>query len=231
MLHVGKSILRFRYRSTHHHLFRHHFPARLLLVQLRAFQFFVAPEWSGGIYACPSMPGSRPGGLIAATWAALVRMGEDGYLKCAREIMSTSKEIETGVRAIKGLRVLGKPDMSVIAITGDETLQVRGQTINIYKVAESLGNKKKNADGSIRYSWNLNSLQKPAAIHICVTYMHRGKGQSFLDDLQAAVDDVADHPDNFKNGSAAVYGMAESLPDGSIVSEIARGYLDAVYTI
>jgi hypothetical protein len=30
--------------------------------------YFVAPEWMGGIYATPASPGSRPGGLIAATW-------------------------------------------------------------------------------------------------------------------------------------------------------------------
>jgi hypothetical protein len=32
--------------------------------------YFVAPAWMGGIYATPASPGSRPGGLIAATWFA-----------------------------------------------------------------------------------------------------------------------------------------------------------------
>jgi sphinganine-1-phosphate aldolase len=36
--------------------------------ELRHCQYFVAADWTGGIYASPSMPGSRPGGLIAATW-------------------------------------------------------------------------------------------------------------------------------------------------------------------
>ena len=34
---------------------------------LRRSQYFVAPEWTGGIYASPSIAGTRPGSLIAAT--------------------------------------------------------------------------------------------------------------------------------------------------------------------
>ena len=36
-------------------------------------QFFVATEFPGGIYASPSALGTRPGGTIAAAWAALAR--------------------------------------------------------------------------------------------------------------------------------------------------------------
>jgi len=196
---------------------------------LRSFQYFVAPEWSGGIYASPSMPGSRPGGLIAATWAALVSMGQEGYLECAREIMRTAKAIDAGIRAIPGLRVLGQPHMSVISFTHDDATPVRGTQINIYKVGEAMGAKKKSKDGTLRPGWNLNTLQKPSSIHICCTYMHRGRADEFLNDLRAAVDLVADNPNMFKNGSAAIYGMAESLPDGSVIDDMARGFIDTLY--
>lgn len=195
---------------------------------LRSHQYFVAAEWTGGIYASPSMPGSRPGGLIAATWAALVRMGEEGYMACAKEIMSTAKEIEAGIRATPGLRVLGKPDMSVVSFAADESTPVRGTVINIYKVAESLGTKRTNADGSTKYSWALNILQKPASVHICCTYMHRGRAAEFIRDVRAAVDQVADNPHMFKDGSAAIYGLAESLPEGPL-DQVTRGFIDTLY--
>ena len=35
----------------------------------------------GGIYATPTMLGSRPGGVVAATWAAMMRYGEAGYVE------------------------------------------------------------------------------------------------------------------------------------------------------
>lgn len=37
------------------------------------------------------------------------------------------------------------------------------------------------------------------------------------------------NPKAFDSGSAAMYGMAQSLPDRSIVDQITRTYLDALY--
>lgn len=147
--------------------------------QLRHYQYFVASEWTGGIYLSPSMPGSRPGGLIASTWAALVSMGYNGYLNCARDIMNAAKQIEQGIRQMDGLKVLGKPHMSVISFSTDPT-SAKGRQLNIYKIGESMGQK----------GWILNTLQKPGAIHICCTYLHRDQWQRFLNDLKDAVQDV-----------------------------------------
>jgi sphinganine-1-phosphate aldolase len=41
---------------------------------LRNSQYFFLTDWSGGKYCSPGMEGSRSGGLIAATWAAMVQM-------------------------------------------------------------------------------------------------------------------------------------------------------------
>jgi len=35
-------------------------------------------EWSGGLYVSPSMAGSRAGALIAAAWASMMSLGENG---------------------------------------------------------------------------------------------------------------------------------------------------------
>lgn len=72
----GSSVLLYRHKS------------------LRRFQYFVATDWCGGIYASPSINGSRPGALIAGTWAALMFMGRAGYVKSTRQIVETAKYIE-----------------------------------------------------------------------------------------------------------------------------------------
>ncbi|KAL3313761.1 Sphingosine-1-phosphate lyase 1 [Cichlidogyrus casuarinus] len=41
----------------------------------RQKQFFCAPNWTGGVYASPTIAGSRPGALIALTWASLMYHG------------------------------------------------------------------------------------------------------------------------------------------------------------
>ncbi len=46
--------------------------------EIRHRQFFVDTDWQGGVYTTPTMAGSRPGGVIATTWATLMYMGEEG---------------------------------------------------------------------------------------------------------------------------------------------------------
>src|SRR5205085_5333844 len=50
----------------------------------RNAQYFHLIGWSGGKYMTPSIPGSRSGGLLAATWAAMVQYGRQGYRTRAR---------------------------------------------------------------------------------------------------------------------------------------------------
>lgn len=61
----------------------------------RHYQYFVAPDWQGGIYASPSIAGSRPGGIIAACWATMMNMGENGYVDATKKIVSTARKIKT----------------------------------------------------------------------------------------------------------------------------------------
>jgi len=57
---------------------------------LRNDQYFYLTDWSGGKYCSPGMDGSRSGGLLAATWAAMVHLGRSGYRRYAEQIFATS---------------------------------------------------------------------------------------------------------------------------------------------
>ena len=48
-------------------------------------QFFITTDWPGGIYASSTLLGSRSCGPIAAAWAAMNSLGQEGYLKIARQ--------------------------------------------------------------------------------------------------------------------------------------------------
>jgi len=185
--------------------------------RLRSSMYFVASQWTGGIYTTATMPGSRPGGLVAATWAALIRMGESGYVECARAIMQASKQIEAGIRQMDGIMVLGQPDMSVIAFGTDPRSL---HPINVLKVGEAM----KSIGG-----WSLNVLQRPPSVHICCTYMHRNVADKFLNDLQQAIQQIRDNPKRFQSGSAAIYGLAQTIPDSALVDEIGLFFLDCLY--
>ena len=66
---------------------------------------------------------TRPGGAIAAAWAVMKYLGEDGYLGLVDATMRYIKRFQAGINAIEGLAVLGEPVMSVFAY-GSTTLDI-----------------------------------------------------------------------------------------------------------
>nr|XP_020638775.1 sphingosine-1-phosphate lyase 1 [Pogona vitticeps] len=180
----------------------------------RQYQFFIAPDWQGGIYASPTIAGSRPGGLIAACWATMIHMGEDGYVEATRKIISTARFLESGLREIDNIFIFGKPEVSVLALGSD--------IFDIYRLSNLL----------ISRGWNLNVLQFPPSIHICLTLLHTkpGVAQLLLKDIRECVDEIMKDPKAKTTGMGAIYGMAQAIPDRNMISEIAGAYLDCLYS-
>merc|ERR1711862_906395 len=148
--------------------------------------------------------GSRPGALIATTWASLMSMGRVGYLKAAIEIGNMQKTIKQGIEEIEELELVGDSNTMVLAFTSSK--------FNIFSIKSLMGER----------GWNLNPLQKPNAIHICITYMQASNtgGQRFMDEIRA-------NPKKYEGASDAyLYGLAFGLPDRSSISEMITGYLD-----
>ncbi|VDM30964.1 unnamed protein product [Hydatigera taeniaeformis] len=185
---------------------------------LRINQFFLLPDWSGGIYASPTFAGSRSGALIAACWSAMMYFGREGYVSSTRRIVSTARIIAKGVERTPGLRVLGDPKVSVVAFTSD--------AFDIYQLAELMSH---HPDGSP--NWSLSVLQYPPAVHLCVTDLHTqpGVAQLFLDDLKTAAEHLLNAPKSESTGMAAIYGMCAKIPDRSLVASVVASFLDACY--
>ncbi|XP_057704377.1 sphingosine-1-phosphate lyase 1 isoform X3 [Corythoichthys intestinalis] len=180
----------------------------------RHYQYFVAPDWQGGIYASPSIAGSRPGGIVAACWATMMHMGENGYVDATRKIISVARKIKTEIRRMKGVFVFGNPEVSVVAIGSND--------FDIFRLSNALTSK----------GWNLNTLQYPSSIHICCTVLHTQPGvvERFISDVREQVAIILKNPKEKTTGMGAIYGMAQSIPDRSMVTEISRGFLDCLYS-
>ena len=179
--------------------------------ELRRHQYFTATEWPGGLYFSPTLAGSRPGGLSAACWAAMVATGDDGYLEATRRILATGATVRDGIAAIPGLRVLGDP-LWVVAFGSD--------TLDIYRVLERMSG----------CGWSLNGLHRPPAVHLCVTLRHTrpGVAERFLADLRASVAEVEHQPAG-PEGMAPVYGLAATLPFRGVVRDLLERYVDLLY--
>jgi glutamate/tyrosine decarboxylase-like PLP-dependent enzyme len=181
--------------------------------ELRRYQYFTVTDWPGGVYASPTISGSRSGGLVAACWAAMVAIGEKGYLEGARKILETGRVIREGIAATPGLRVLGDP-LWVISFDSPE--------VDIYRVLDFVSKR----------GWNLNGLHRPPAVHLAVTLRHTqpGVAERFLADLREGVAHVKAHPED-KGGMAPVYGMAGTLPFRGVIADMLKRYMDLLYKV
>lgn len=194
--------------------------------KLRSFQYFVSADWSGGIYASPGIAGSRPGSLIAGCWASLMSQGESGYISACHTIVGAAKKLEAAIRenpSLSGdLTVMGKPLVSVVAFTS--------KTLNIYDIADTMSFK----------GWSLSALQNPPAVHVAITIPIVGALERLVEDLAAAVEEEKEKErvrivegkgakGGAKGDAAALYGVAGSLPNKSVVVQLAGGFLDTLY--
>jgi glutamate/tyrosine decarboxylase-like PLP-dependent enzyme len=91
---------------------------------------FGGPERPDDWYVTPSMTGTRPGGSIAAAWAVMTYLGQEGYRERVRRTMAYLRRWWDGIRAIEGLEVMGRPHMSVFAVTS--------RTLDMYAIADGM---------------------------------------------------------------------------------------------
>jgi glutamate/tyrosine decarboxylase-like PLP-dependent enzyme len=165
---------------------------------LRRHMFFASTDWSGGVYASPTLSGTRPGGAIAAAWAVMNFLGEAGYLALAKTLMEATRKVQDAIRAIPDLKILGDPDMSVMAIASD--------TLNIYEVGDELSQR----------GWQLDRQQFPPSLHLTLSPVHAQVADQFLADLNLAVQKVR-RPGLRERASALVVSAANAaarrLPD------------------
>ena len=134
---------------------------------------FGAPERTPDWYVTPSMTGTRPGAAIAAAWAVMSYLGEEGYLRVVGESLEHIRRFQSGIDAIDGLQVLGRPAMTLFAYGSDE--------LDIFAVAEGLTER----------GWLVSRDTWPQpAIRFMQSLGHAPRFDPYLADLRAVVAQV-----------------------------------------
>jgi glutamate/tyrosine decarboxylase-like PLP-dependent enzyme len=176
-------------------------------------QYFSVADWPGGFYVSPTFAGSRPGALIAAAWAAMVSIGENGYLDAARKILETTAWLKQEMGAMPEIQVIGDP-LFMVAF--------QSETLNIYQIMEFMAGR----------NWILNGLQLPPSLHLCVTIRHTQEGikERFLEDLKQAVAYVKENPEA-PDGVGPVYGMAAMVETRDLVKSVFDWRTDLLYEV
>lgn len=176
-------------------------------------QFFISTDWPGGIYLSPSIPGTRPGGPIAAAWAGLQAMGTDGYCALTQKALDASDRLKAGIAAIDGIKTIGSQHTTIVTWTSDSP------DADVYAIADQLEDK----------GWHIDRQQHPACVHLTVTANHLPVVDDYLRDLKEAVAFVKANPEVKSRGNAAMYGMMAKVPLRSMVKSAVQKIMEGMY--
>jgi sphinganine-1-phosphate aldolase len=222
----------------------------------RRAAYSVTTDYPGGLYATPTLMGSRSGAAAALAWGTLVTLGEEGLTRGAQRVACAFEVLLHGLRGMPLLEVLGTPSACCIAFA---PAVGRGARFSIFSLAarlERLG------------GWRLALIQAPEGAHVVVTErfaeaweggqggasttssgsssgtssVDDGKGEgggvftvghAWLRDVRACVEAAQREPRDpaFEGqGEAAIYGAAGVLPKGE-VGEVLRRYCDVLTVV
>ncbi|WP_409180165.1 pyridoxal phosphate-dependent decarboxylase family protein [Amycolatopsis sp. VS8301801F10] len=142
--------------------------------ELRRTHFFASAAWPGYTMLNPTLQSTRSGGPLAAAWAVVQHLGEDGYLKLASRAREAVERIRAGVAEIPGLRVLGDPVSTLVAFTGSDGF-------DLFTVADEMKARGWYVQPQFAHGTS------PLNLHLTVTAANHGSEPEFLADLAASV--------------------------------------------
>ncbi len=98
--------------------------------ELRRRQIFACASWTGYTVVNNAVQSSKSGGPMAAAWAVLNFIGDDGYLEIARQKLEATNRLAQGIGRIEGLRLMAGPDMCMLSFTSD--------SINVFHIIDEM---------------------------------------------------------------------------------------------
>ncbi len=135
-------------------------------------------DWPSGTYSSLTFTGTRPGGAIAASWAALNFLGREGYREIAAASMRAKERTIAGLTAIEGVRVHGSPPLYAFSWAAPG--------VDMGAVAGAMGKR----------GWMCGQTTSPAGIHVMATPVHEAAADDYA---AAAAECIAEA----RTGSAA----------------------------
>jgi glutamate/tyrosine decarboxylase-like PLP-dependent enzyme len=140
---------------------------------LRSHAWFVCSSTTEYAVINPTVQSSRTGGPIAAAWAVMRLLGEEGFQRIVRESQAATRRMIEEVAALGSVIVLGDPDMCMFTLASDD--------LNVFEIDDEM-----RARG-----WRLLPQFAcgggPANLHVSVSYANCAHVDSFLADLRDIV--------------------------------------------
>lgn len=144
--------------------------------RLRGYQTYVTDNWLGGMYGSSGVLGTKGGGAMAAAWAVLHFLGDDGYLRLTAAARQACEELTAAVRGMPELAIRAEPEATLLAIGAADP-----ERFDVFALADALW----------RRGWYVDRQGPPASLHCTVNAVHAGRIPAFVADLRASIDEVS----------------------------------------
>lgn len=144
--------------------------------ELRKHAWFVCSSTTEYAVINPTAQSSRTGGPVAAAWAVLRFLGEEGFQRIVRESQEATRRMLAGIADIPAIRVLGDPEMCMYTLASE--------VISVFELDDEM-----RARG-----WRLLPQFAcgggPANLHVSVTQANVAHVDEFLRDLGEVVGEL-----------------------------------------
>lgn len=176
--------------------------------ELRRHQIFACSDWTGYTVINPTVQSSRSGGPLAAAWAMLHLLGDEGYMDLARALMEATARVIAGVGKIPDLHVLGRPEMCILGIGSD--------TVNVFHLVDEM----KVRGWHIQAQMGLDEMKEN--FHLTILPFNVGMIDRWLADLEECVAIAREKGDDSQARSIAraLAGQDAGPPQGEDLAGI-----------
>lgn len=173
-------------------------------------QYFATTAWPGYPVVNPTLAGSRPAGPLAAAWAIVEAIGEDGFVELTARAARATAALRGVVDGIEGLRVVGDPTGPLLAVATDEQV-APDRRVDPHHWA----------DAARAAGWHLqlqpglaqaDGTRLPHTTHLTVTPVTESVVPALAAALVVAADEVRGVPQ--VDGVRLLEGLAAGLPGG-----------------
>ncbi|MFW6051718.1 MAG: pyridoxal phosphate-dependent decarboxylase family protein [Myxococcota bacterium] len=182
--------------------------------ELHRHQLFTYSGWTGYPLINATMQSSKCGGPIAATWALLRHLGREGYREIARQLAEGTGKILRGVEGIDGVRVLGEPDMCLVAVASDDP------SVDVFRLCDAMKKRGWDLQAQLRYG------ELPENFHLTVMPSNLPHLDQWVADLRASVDEVKGGTG--ESALAPLKAMLDQIDFTALRGKDVAGLLDSV---
>ncbi|MFZ8910935.1 MAG: pyridoxal phosphate-dependent decarboxylase family protein [Candidatus Nanopelagicales bacterium] len=162
--------------------------------------YYTFSAWPGYPVVNTTLQSTKSAGPMAAGWAVAHALGHEGYTEALRRAREATERIVDAIDTMPGLRVLGTPETSLIAITG-----AGDAPVDPFRLADAM-----RARGwTLQPQPSLGDL--PRTLHLTVQPVSLDSVDHFIADLQASAAEVSGLP--WVDVSADIEAAFADLPD------------------